>query len=483
MNLRKFAGLYGWTSTSVLVRTVIFIIILLLGQSHIVLGQRSVQNPSVQNPAIANNANQRIAENTLLGWLTTHPSASCQIGPGLCRPIERWSSGFNGVNASTDAGAGNAWVELNADVNSMIYQPICMTTGESFTYSFLHRGRSSNSTGDVAQFRMGIPNGLPTGSRAPDTYSFPIATVSTTADGDPRSIANDGGANGTVNPASGAGNGWVRYGGTYTYTGPSQLVNLGFRAVSTAGGDLSVGNFIDNWSIGLAPYIEASALSTSAPEGEGGGSNTPALPNAPALRISGNVATPATLQVNVTGGTAVLGIDYSLSIPFQFVNTSSVIINVPVGSYDGITTGVFPLPFSTRDDHAQEPDETVDFTIGNVTGAQLASLSACGLAPIISFTHTITNDDVVTSAGVEIAGRVVAANGRGIPRARVTGHIGTGAQVSAMTNPFGYFRLRSARAGDTLILIVDSKSHRFLNPAQTFVVFDSVDDIEFRAMN
>ncbi len=460
------------------------IIIAFLAHISFIPAQRAIQNPSVQNPAIANNSNERIAENTLIGWLTTHPIATCGVGPASCRPIERWSSGFLGVNASTDAGAGNAWVELNADVNSMIYQPVCMTNGESFTYSFLHRGRSSSTVGDQAQFRMGIPTGLPTGSRPADSYSFPIATATTANDGNPRNVTNNDTTNGTTNTPVLAGNGWARYGGTYTYTGPTQVVNLGFRAVSTAGGDLSVGNFIDNWSINLAPYIEASAVSTSAPEGEGGGSHTPALPNAPALRISGTVTTAATIQVSVTGGTATIGSDYSLTVPFQLNNTNnSVVINVPSGSYDGVSTGIFPLPFSTIDDHAPEPDETVIFTIGTVTGAQLASLSACGTAPIISFTHTIVNDDIVTSAPVEITGRVVDLAGRGIPRAHIRGFAGRSGELYATTNPFGYFRINGVHAGDTITLVVNAKNRTFLNPAQTFIAFDSIYGIEFNATN
>lgn len=466
---------------SVAPRTLSFVVVL-LQVAISVTGQRAIQNPSVQNPSIVDSSNERISENTLLGWLTTHPTGSCGVGPASCRPIERWSTGFNSVDSSTDAGAGNAWVELNADVNSMIYQPVCMTNGESFTYSFLHRGRSSNSTGDVAQFRMGIPTGLPAGSRPSDTYSFPIASVTTAADGNPGSIANNGGVNGTVNPAAGAGNGWVRYGGTYTYTGTTQTVNLGFVAVSTAGGDLSIGNFIDNWTIALAPYIEASAASTSFPEGEGGGSTTPAQPNGPALRLSGTVTSAATIQVSRTGGSATIGSDYSLTVPFENGNTNNTVtINVPVGVYDGVTNGVFPIPFSTRDDFLPEPDETVQFTIGTVTGAQLASISACGLPPISTFTHTILNDDVVTAARVLVSGRVIGQDDRGIARAWIEAYLPDGSSKRVSTNSFGYFNITGYQAGSLVILTVGSKRHSFEDATRTFVAFDDVSGLEFRA--
>lgn len=456
-------------------------VLILLQVTIAVTGQRAIQNPSLQNPVIADGSNERISENTLLGWLTTHPVGSCGVGPASCRPIERWSSGFNNVNPSTDTGAGNAWIELNADVNSMIFQPICMTNGESFTYSFLHSGRSSNSTGDVAQFRIGIPTGMPTGSRPADSYSFPIATVTTARDGNPRDIDDDGGANGTVLTPVVAGNGWVRYGGTYTYTGTTQTVNLGFRAVSTAGGDLSVGNFIDNWTINLSPYIEASAVSTSFPEGEGGVSTTPTQPNGPAIRLSGTVSSAATIQVTRTGGNATIGADYSLTVPFQTGNTNNTItINVPAGAYDGVTTGIFPIPFSTNDDFLPEPSETVIFSIGTVTGAQLASLSACGTAPITSFTHIITNDDVVTAARVLVSGRVVDQYGRGIARASIDAYLPDGSISRVITNSFGYFNIRGFEAGELVTLTVGSKRHRFENATTSFVAYDDVADLQFQ---
>src|SRR5690606_2358218 len=148
---------------------------------------------------------------------------------------------------NTAAGAGNQFVELNADDISMIYQQVCMTNGESFTYSFLHRGRQSSFTRDRAQFRIGLPTGLPTGPIPADSYSYPILNVATTNNGNYTTPTGSGTYDTT--PSS-AGNGWRRYSGTYTYTGPTQMVNIGFRSISGAGGD-TLGNFIDDWQIQL----------------------------------------------------------------------------------------------------------------------------------------------------------------------------------------------------------------------------------------
>lgn len=190
--------------------------------------QRAITNQSTELPAIPDNFNQRWDEAGFTGWLTTHPFVTDNCTNGgvhTCRPMERWSTGF--LSVVTASGAGARWVELNADSNSMIYQSVCMTSGESFRYSFLHRGRDSATVDDVAQFRLGIPTGLPAGSKPVDSYSFPIADVRT---------QNDGGAtagptaypNATVAFAD-AGNGWRRFSGTFNYTGTTQVVKYRLR--------------------------------------------------------------------------------------------------------------------------------------------------------------------------------------------------------------------------------------------------------------
>ena len=357
----------------------LLIIAIILLQPVSIRAQRAIQNPSVEDPAIAANTYQRISEGTLTGWLTTHPLLTCAVGPEVCRPIERWGTGFNSVN--TAPGAGNAFVELNAEAVSMIYHPICMTNGESFNFSFLHRGRSSATVADVAEFRIGIPDDLPEGSKPADPYSFPILRVATASDGNPRSATVPPGGSGSLttnitNTNGGPGTGWRRYGGTYLYTGPTQVVNLGFAAVSTADGSATVGNFIDDWQIELAPYIEAAAVNTAALEGSSGDSHTPPNGSRPALRISGAVGTGgAQVVVNISGGTAVAGTDFSLTEPFAPGNTTnSVLISIPPGTYDGVTTGIFDLPFSTNADTVIEANSTVEFTVMSVSGnAILAS--------------------------------------------------------------------------------------------------------------
>lgn len=474
--LRKFA------KTLLTISVLICITILTSG---IATAQRAIQNPSVENPGFSLNSYHRIAEETLVGWLTTHPLNTCDIGPQACRPIERWSSGFNGV--STASGAGSAFVELNAEAVSMIYQRVCMTQGEQFNFSFLHRGRNSATVADVADFRIGIPSGLPAGSRPADSYSYPILRVSTANDGTPngQAIPPGGSSSLTTNRSNtSAGNGWRRYGGTYQYNGPTQVVNIGFAAVSTAGGNVTVGNFIDDWQIQLAPYIEAAAVNTYAVEGSNGSSLTPPAGNRPALRISGNVgAGGAQITVNITGGSGVAGTDFSLTEPFQAGNSNgTVIMSIPQGTYDGVTTGIFNIPFSSYANTVIEPNKTIEFAITSVTGsAYLASLSNCGELPLVQFSHTIVDDDTPSSAVVSIGGRVVESNGRGINGVTVALQDQEGRITTALTNQFGYFELYGAKAGEFVILSVSSKRHSFKNGVQTIMVNDSIDDVLFMA--
>jgi hypothetical protein len=429
--------------------------------------QRAIANPSIEQPVITGD-NIQLNADLVPGWLTTHPVRTNG------RLIEIWKSGFNGVNAATDA--GNQFAELNADAISMIYQSVCMTNGESFTYSFLHRGRDSGSTRDKAQFRIGIPTGLPTGSIPADTYSYSILNVGTTNDGDYDTPTGSGTFDTTPNNA---GNGWRRYSGRYTYTGPTRMVNIGFRSISGAGGD-TLGNFLDDWQIQLAPYLEFSASSDSGAEGTGT-TNTPA--NRPGIRIGGNVTSPVTVTVKYTGGTATLGEDFSMTVPYNYGNmTDTVVINIPIGTYDGASeSSIFRIPLSIGTDMSLEADETANFQVTNVTGAAVANLSTCTAAPISTMSYTILNDDLTTAGGVDITGRAVRSDGRGIGGALIRLISSDGTEKWSVSNPFGYYRFLDIRAGDFVVLNISAKNRTFLESSRAFIINQNAANVDFLA--
>lgn len=112
------------------------------------------------------------------GWLTSAPS-----GNASCNGVV-YSPGRTGriIELQVQATAGytvqqwTAYAELNADYASMMYQPICFNNSDVIPYSFAHRPMGNRT--DVTEFRIGIPSGLPAGSREADSYSRQIAQAS-----------------------------------------------------------------------------------------------------------------------------------------------------------------------------------------------------------------------------------------------------------------------------------------------------------------
>ncbi|MFL0073300.1 T9SS type B sorting domain-containing protein [Tenacibaculum maritimum] len=139
-----------------------------------------------------------ISEDNFPGWDTT---ASDNI-------IEVWSNGYNGVFASE----GSSFVELNANRVSTLYQEYCTQPGDIISWSLDHRGRAGV---DVADVRIG--------------GSLTTATIVETMSDDK--------------------NAWGSYSGTYTVPAGQSVTLVSFEAVSTASGNNTIGNFIDNVNI------------------------------------------------------------------------------------------------------------------------------------------------------------------------------------------------------------------------------------------
>jgi hypothetical protein len=191
-------------------------------------------------------------EALLSPWYTTHPVNACTPvgGIGDCHPIEIWGSGFLGVPAAE----GDNFVELNAYVNSMIYQNMYLVTGDVITYDFRHRARTD---GSLEQAGLVIEDQSENVIAAIYQTSLPSSTSA-----------------------------WSTNQGTYTFTGTSGVYRLGFRTLSSfaAGG----GNLIDAIKIFLNPIIDLkySAISSSC-EGNSNGSIF--------LRVNGGATTPTSV--------------------------------------------------------------------------------------------------------------------------------------------------------------------------------------------
>jgi uncharacterized repeat protein (TIGR01451 family) len=359
--------------------------------------QRTYVNSSFEVPALtaANNANGcylQLSSDQVPGWSTTHPVRSTEGNCTSPTPIagtliELWRTNFQGV-VSRD---GLNFAELNAAASSRIYQNVCLINGEDIRWRFSHRGRSSSSVRDVMEYKIGA--------------SSTIVRVGTTSNG---SFDTPTVIQGTANAPASGGGGWVDYSGSFRYGGATGGTNMGFESISTAGGGLTSGNFLDNIHIDLAPFVEFTQASSSSPEATGG--------NLPTLRVNGTVTTAFTVTVQITGGTATLGTDYTTP-----GNSTTLTINVPVGTYDGVSSSsLFALPVTITNDASSESNETIVFTIlpppVNNPPFLLASSATCGGAVQTTWTYTIVDDDASISlsknaaAPVPVAGNAAQAD-------------------------------------------------------------------------
>lgn len=178
-------------------------------------------------------------EDVVPGWATlaNSPSAtSTEESNGFLarNRIEIWNSGFNGVPSYT----GNQFAELNAHVAGSLYQDLETTPGTVITYQFAHRGRSGNDTLDVLI-------GPPTGAIS-QTSNVGYTTGNTA---------------------------WQVYTGTYTVPPGQVITRFAFKAISSASGVNSVGNFVDDVQFGFLcneDYSDAPADGSPLPNGGAG---------------------------------------------------------------------------------------------------------------------------------------------------------------------------------------------------------------------
>ena len=292
---------------------------------------RLILNPSFEFPDLdtcgATGTTFRFVNQDIVpGWQTTHPVRNnLNCGPASGQPIEVWESGFNSVPADD----GEQFVELNAFVPSALFQTVCVNTGETINWQFSHRARSGTNTVEV---RLG-------------------SQLLTTETSDTSQ--------------------WFTYTGSAVYTGASGDQDFIFEAI----GNGSVGNFLDNIQISLPPYVEFLELSSSDNEPDGG--------NIPLLRLNGELTSPASVDVIVTGGTASSVTDYN--------NVATV--NIPAGSYDGTAATAIPINLTIVDDLDQENDETIIFGLANPTGGITITDSDCDTTLQDTTTYTIIDND------------------------------------------------------------------------------------------
>ncbi|WP_339268968.1 isopeptide-forming domain-containing fimbrial protein [Paenibacillus sp. FSL K6-1330] len=158
-------------------------------------------------------------ESEVPGWKTTDDANGYPV-------IEIWDWARNApsnVKSWPAPPDGGKWAELNAFDNGMLYQDVKTTPGQTIYWRLSHMGRYGV---DTMQLRIGAATANPY-----DTKVQQQITDGNTA--------------------------WGTYTGTYTVPAGQTVTRFGFEAVSTAGGNIGAGNFIDDIFLGTTPCVTA----------------------------------------------------------------------------------------------------------------------------------------------------------------------------------------------------------------------------------
>lgn len=175
-------------------------------------------NYSFEDPAVTPGSADYllIDAGSVPGWSTTASDNMMEI----------WSDGFQGVTAYE----GSQFVELNANLVSTLYQDTSLIpTGATIGYQFAHRGRDGADVMKMSATDLGVDGLFGTGD---DTVLF-------------------------TNTYSDSNDAWGFYSGTIPTTALGNNVRFSFESISSAGGQVSYGNFIDaaNFGVGVGTTI------------------------------------------------------------------------------------------------------------------------------------------------------------------------------------------------------------------------------------
>lgn len=285
---------------------------------------------------------QAFSDTVVPGWLST---------TGV---IEEWDSTFQGVTSYE----GVVHAELNANSPGALYQEICLVNGDIFNWTFAHRARSGGPP--VQNITFEIANSAGT------TIQVLGSQASTVPQG------------WNLNSASGV-----------SYTGPSGVQRVQFRTTDPG----SYGNFLDGITIILNPFLEFNGATAF-------GSETVPSADLTSVVISGDVVTPFDIVVNITGGTATLGDDYTTPS-----GTSTFSVSVPAGNY---VQELIPLGVAIVDDTEIESTETIQMSITPVpANYTITSSSACGGIGQASATYSIIDNDARVTLNKQWVGAAI----------------------------------------------------------------------------
>jgi uncharacterized repeat protein (TIGR01451 family) len=340
--------------------------------------QRSFTNPSFESPSMGGAA--FTFPTSMDGWQNS-PAGSI---------FEVWTTGL--VN-DIPARSGSQLIELESDSSRpTVFQGLCIASGETVNWKISHRGR-----GGVDIFQAFLGDTVASMSSSVVATTVLTGGIMRAATGDSASSTsiqtchNGSSLTGTTSCAATVVNGWADYSGTFTWNGASGVKFLGLTSVSTARG-VGQGNVLDDIQFNLKPFVE---LGTVAGANTTSGSESISSPLI-GIRPVGIFSTTATIAVTVSGGSAVLGIDFNTPSGSTTFNVS-----IPPGNFSGST--LIPFGVTIINDSQRETDETIVFSINPSISSDpfiVAATSVCGASANTTATYTITDNDTAAAPTV-----------------------------------------------------------------------------------
>ena len=155
-------------------------------------------NGSFETPTLAANTWTNFDEAAVPGWETSATD----------NKLEFWRAPFQGVPVP----AGSQFAEINANQTSKLFQDFATTPGETIRWQLQHRGRTGV---DVAEVRIGAA-------------AAPVLALQSTLS---------------------TGLTWTTYSGLYTVPAGQTTTRLSLDSISSANGNPTYGNFVDDISV------------------------------------------------------------------------------------------------------------------------------------------------------------------------------------------------------------------------------------------
>ncbi len=309
----------------------------------------------------------------------------------------------------------------------------------------------------LATLQFTVSNSAPTGSTPltfGDSPTFRSIASSPSAPGGVMELAAPGTfVNGQVNLAAAGTTRTVRVVDVGTSRNSTVTVHLSADTV----GDESIYGFSLNYDTSKLTYVPNSAKIGSGAISQAGGPCDFTPPNT-------NTAGQFSFQVNCTDSTIVAGNN------LDFITLQFTVSNTAVTDKSGAASIVAA--------------SSTPITFGDVpTVRSIASNPVAGPVMELATPSTFVNGVVTiagpTAAGVNVGGKVLATNGRGINRAIVTLQDSNGMIRTVQTNTFGNFNFTNVESGKTYIISANSKVYQFR--PQIISVSDSIGNLNLTA--